>query len=86
MEPRHLQGIPLAEGKQLWKENNTLQNAKEGSLTMIIYVGMKQTKGRQFKEKKKKAKEVTVERETMVYWKDNERGGEDKQEKSRIII
>lgn len=61
-----MQGIPLAEGKQLWKENNTLQNAKEGSLTMIIYVGMKQTKGRQFKEKKK-AKEVTVERETMVY-------------------
>lgn len=49
-----MQGIPLAEGKQLWKENNTLQNAKEGSLTMIIYVGMKQTKGRQFKEKKKK--------------------------------
>lgn len=48
-----MQGIPLAEGKQLWKENNTLQNAKEGSLTMIIYVGMKQTKGRQFKEKKK---------------------------------
>jgi len=60
-----LQGIPLAEGKQLWKENNTLQNAKEGSLTMIIYVGMKQTKGRQFKEKKN-AKEVTGERETMV--------------------
>lgn len=52
-----MQGIPLTEGKQLWTENNTLQNAREGSTTMIIYIGMKQTKERgSLKGKKKKIK------------------------------